>query len=110
MLGFTSEARWLRRARSHLRHVFPCLPKQSGYNKRLCKSADLLRRATRLLATATSVCTCAVTSVRRSDAAAGLADLGPHRIGGEAEDIGDHCDGWEGRGWERWLLVPTRSS
>ncbi|MFE7332593.1 hypothetical protein ACFU8W_48715 [Streptomyces sp. NPDC057565] len=100
MLGFTSEARWLRRARSHLRHFFPCLPKQSGYNKRLRKSADLLRRVTRLLTADTSVCTCAVTSIHRSDAVAGLADLGPHRIGGEAEDIGDQCDGWEGRGCE----------
>jgi hypothetical protein len=35
MLGFTSEARWLRHARSHLRHLFPYLPKQPGYNKRL---------------------------------------------------------------------------
>jgi hypothetical protein len=28
MPGFTSEARWLRHARSHLRHLFPYLPKQ----------------------------------------------------------------------------------
>jgi hypothetical protein len=55
MLGFTSEARWLRHARSHLRHLFPYLPKQPGYNKRLRKAAKLLRRVTRLLATDTSV-------------------------------------------------------
>ncbi|MBL3671593.1 IS982 family transposase [Streptomyces sp. M2CJ-2] len=55
MLGFTSEAKWLRHARSHLRHLFPYLPKQPGYNKRLRKAADLLRRVTRLLATDTSV-------------------------------------------------------
>jgi hypothetical protein len=55
MLGFTSEARWLRHARSHLCHLFPYLPKQPGYNKRLRKAADLLRRVTRLLATDTSV-------------------------------------------------------
>ncbi len=35
LLGFTSEARWLRYARAHLRHLFPYLPKQPGYNKRL---------------------------------------------------------------------------
>jgi hypothetical protein len=35
LLGFTSEARWLRHAREHLRHLFPYLPQQSGYNKRL---------------------------------------------------------------------------
>lgn len=39
MLGFTSEAKWLRYARAHLRHLFPYLPQQSGYNKRLCKAA-----------------------------------------------------------------------
>lgn len=39
VLGFTSEARWLRHARSHLRHLFPYLPKQPGYNKRLRKAA-----------------------------------------------------------------------
>ncbi|MGH3389712.1 MAG: IS982 family transposase [Actinomadura sp.] len=55
MLGFTSEARWLRHACSHLRHLFPYLPKQSGYNKRLRKAAGLLRHVTRLLATDTSV-------------------------------------------------------
>lgn len=55
MLGFTSEARWLRHARSHLRHLFPYLPKQPGYNKRLRKAAGLLRRVPRLLAADTSV-------------------------------------------------------
>ena len=43
MLGFTSEARWLRHARAHLRHLFPYLPKQPGYNKRLRKAAGLIR-------------------------------------------------------------------
>lgn len=39
LLGFTSEARWLRHAREHLRHLFPYLPGQSGYNKRLRRMA-----------------------------------------------------------------------
>jgi hypothetical protein len=43
LLGFTSEARWLRYAGRHLRHLFPYLPGQSGYNKRLRRTADLLR-------------------------------------------------------------------
>ncbi|MFD7282722.1 IS982 family transposase [Streptomyces sp. NPDC059862] len=55
MLGFTSEAKWLRHARAHLRHLFPYLPKQPGYNKRLRKATELLRRITRLLAIDTSV-------------------------------------------------------
>jgi hypothetical protein len=37
LLGFTSEARWLRYARTHLRALFPYLPQQPGYNKRLRK-------------------------------------------------------------------------
>jgi hypothetical protein len=35
LLGHTSEARWLRYTRAHLRHLFLHLPKQPGYNKRL---------------------------------------------------------------------------
>ena len=39
LLGFTSEPRWLRHARAELRGMFPDLPGQSGYNKRLRKLA-----------------------------------------------------------------------
>lgn len=35
MLGYTSETRWLRHARKNLATMFPYLPGQSGYNKRL---------------------------------------------------------------------------
>jgi len=35
LLGYTSEARWLRYAGSHLRRLFRYLPQQPGYNKRL---------------------------------------------------------------------------
>jgi hypothetical protein len=53
--GYTSEARWLRHARAHLRHLFPYLPQQPGYNKRLRKAAGLMRSVNRILATTTSV-------------------------------------------------------
>jgi hypothetical protein len=43
LAGFTSEARWLRHARAHLRHLFPYLPQQPGYNKRLRAAASLIR-------------------------------------------------------------------
>src|SRR6266511_3214789 len=43
LLGFPSEARWLRDARAHLGHLFPYLPKQPGYNKRLRAAAALLQ-------------------------------------------------------------------
>ena len=54
MLGFTSEARWLRHARAHLRHLFPYLPLQPGYNKRLRAAASLIRHCIRALAAGTS--------------------------------------------------------
>ena len=38
LLGLISEARWLGYARAHLRHLFPYLPKQPGYNKRLASA------------------------------------------------------------------------
>jgi hypothetical protein len=55
ILGFTSEARWLRHARAHLRHLFPYLPQQPGYNKRLRKTAGLIQRITRMLAVDTTL-------------------------------------------------------
>jgi len=42
LLGFTSETRFLRHASVHLRHLCPCLPKQSGYIKRLRRAASQL--------------------------------------------------------------------
>jgi len=53
--GCTSEAKWLRQARAHLRHLFPCLPEQPGCNKRLRKAAGLMRSVNRILATTTSL-------------------------------------------------------
>jgi hypothetical protein len=50
LLGFTSKARWLRHAGRHLRHPFPYLPGQSGYNKRLRRAAALIRHTIRAVA------------------------------------------------------------
>lgn len=50
LLGFNSEHRWLRFARQRLGHLFPYLPKQPAYNKRLRKAAHLLAHAIRHLA------------------------------------------------------------
>ncbi|MCE7001230.1 IS982 family transposase [Saccharothrix sp. S26] len=57
LLGFTSEARWLRHARAHLGHLFRYLPRQPGYNKRLRKSSDLVKAVIRLLAVDTTLWT-----------------------------------------------------
>lgn len=53
--GFSEEARWLRHADEHLRHLFPYLPGQSGYNKRLRKSAGALPALIRILGRDTDV-------------------------------------------------------
>ena len=50
LLGFTSEAQWLRYARKHLAGMFPYLPQQSGYNKRLRAGLGLVKRVIRMLA------------------------------------------------------------
>lgn len=50
VLGFVSEARWLRFARTHLATEFPYLPGQSGYNKRLRAANPLISRFIRTLA------------------------------------------------------------
>lgn len=51
ILGCTSEAKWLRPARAHLRHLFPCLPQQPGCNKRLRRAAGPIRSVNLILAT-----------------------------------------------------------
>ena len=55
--GYTSEARWLRHADRHLRHLFPYLPGQPGYNKRLRRAAELIRHVIRAIATDTALWT-----------------------------------------------------
>ena len=57
LLGFTSEARWIRHARAHMRHLFPYLPQQPGHNKRLRAARGLIRHCARALAAGTSLWT-----------------------------------------------------
>ena len=57
LLGHVSEARWLRSARKHLRGLFPYLPGQSGYSKRLKAAAPQLRSFIRALACDTGLWT-----------------------------------------------------
>jgi hypothetical protein len=54
LLGFTSETRFLRFAHEHLGHLFPYLPGQSGYNKRLRRAAGLISALIRILAADTA--------------------------------------------------------
>lgn len=50
LLGFTSEARFIRYAHGHLRPWFPYLPDRPGYNKRLRHSGQLLQHVIGYLA------------------------------------------------------------
>jgi len=51
--GYAEETRWLRHAERWLRPLFPYLPGQSGYNKRLRKSLPQMQALIRLLAAET---------------------------------------------------------
>ncbi|SCF98638.1 hypothetical protein GA0115254_131514 [Streptomyces sp. Ncost-T10-10d] len=55
LLGYTSERRWLRRANRDFRRLFPYLPQQSGYNKRLRNASELIKHVIRMLAQDTSL-------------------------------------------------------
>jgi Transposase DDE domain len=55
LLGYTSEARWIRHARARLGHLFPYLPGQPGYNRRLRAAAPLITALIRVLAADTSL-------------------------------------------------------
>jgi hypothetical protein len=98
LLGFTSEARWLRHADRHLRHLFPYLPGQSGYNKRLRRAAGLLRHAIRAIASDTALWTDDIW----------LADSTPVECG-RSRETAKRSDlaGWASYGWcpshSRWF-------
>ena len=57
LLGFTSETHWLRYARANLLGMFPHLPQQSGYNKRLRKLASTMSWLVGALGQQTSIAT-----------------------------------------------------
>ena len=50
LLGFDSEARFVRYAEEHLRSWFPYVPERSGYNKRLRRSGELMAHVIATLA------------------------------------------------------------
>ncbi|MDJ1130813.1 IS982 family transposase [Streptomyces iconiensis] len=89
LLGYTSERRWLRRVEGDFGHLFPYVPQQSGYNKRLRNASALLTSVIRILATDTTLwsddvwvvdstpvsCGCSRGTAERSDLA-GWAEYG----------------------------------
>ena len=98
LLGFTSEARWLRYATRQLRHLFPYLPGQSGYNKRLRRAGGLLRHVIRAVASDTALWTDDVW----------LADSTPVECGRSRQTAErSELAGWAAYGWcpshSRWF-------
>ena len=57
LLGFTSEVHWLRYARKNLLEMFPDLPGQSGYNKRLRKLGSTMSWLVSALGQQTTIAT-----------------------------------------------------
>ncbi|GAA2809778.1 hypothetical protein GCM10020219_097040 [Nonomuraea dietziae] len=55
LLGFTSERRWLRYARTQLKAMFPSLPGQPAYNRRLRHVSGLVMHMIRMLAADTTL-------------------------------------------------------
>ena len=56
LLGFTSEARWLRHAKENYAGMFPYLPGQSGYNKRLRRLGECMNWLVGALGGRTGIC------------------------------------------------------
>ncbi|MFJ6741269.1 IS982 family transposase, partial [Streptomyces sp. NPDC091279] len=50
LLGFPSARHWMRFAHARLGHLFPYLPQQSAYNKRLNTAGPLISQVTEALA------------------------------------------------------------
>lgn len=89
LLGYTSERRWLRRVGRDFGHLFPYVPQQSGYSKRLRAAFSLLTSMIRIVARDTSLwsddvwlvdstpvgCGCSRETAKRSDLA-GWAQYG----------------------------------
>jgi hypothetical protein len=55
LLGYTSERRWIRYAHTELRPLFPYLPQQPGYNKRIRQLATTMAWLINRLGAATSI-------------------------------------------------------
>ena len=55
LLGYSSATRWIRYARTHLTGMFPRIPRQSGYDKRLRAAGTLIAAMITALANDTHV-------------------------------------------------------
>ncbi len=77
LLDHHSERRWIRYARTHLKRLFPGIPQQAGYNKRLCRLSGTMQAVIAHLAVETS---------RREDDIR-IADSAPIECGRSRETV-----------------------
>jgi hypothetical protein len=73
LLGFASERHWIRYARKNLRHLFPYIPDQSGYNKRLRGAGPLMATVIRKLAEVTPSATPALRLIDSTPVPCGMS-------------------------------------
>jgi DDE family transposase len=90
LLGYHNEARWARYARKNLRHLFPDIPHQPGYNKRLRLLTAQIQYCIRFLARDTDLWSHPVR----------IADSTPVECG-RSRDTAKRSDlaGWAGYGY-----------
>jgi hypothetical protein len=90
LLGFHAEARWVRFARKHLTHLFPYLPQQPGYTKRLRALIPQIKHLVRVL----------VLDTRLWADPVRLADSTPVECGRSRETVKrSDLAGWAGYGY-----------
>ena len=90
ILGHNKEAKWVRYARKHLTYLFPYIPKQPGYNKRMRLLAPQIQHAIRLLARDTDLWSHPVR----------IADSTPVECGRSRETVKrSDMAGWAGYGY-----------
>jgi hypothetical protein len=90
VLGYHNESRWIRYARKALRHLFPYLPKQPGYNKRLRLLGTQMTHLIAVLAADTDLCQHPIR----------LADSTPVPCGASRETVKrSELAGWAGYGY-----------
>jgi hypothetical protein len=90
LLGYHQEARWVRHARKHLTYLFPYIPKQPGYNKRLRLLTAQIQHCIRVLAYETDLWSHPVR----------IADSTPVECGRSRETVKrSELAGWAGYGY-----------
>jgi hypothetical protein len=92
LLGFAGERHWTRYARKHLRHLFPYVLEQSGYNKRLRSAGPLISAMIRELALVTPTGVEGLRLIDSTPVPCGMS-LGHRGAPGVGQEFQDRADG-----------------